>query len=317
MDIPVLYLVIPCYNEESVLPITSTMFYDNLKRLINKQRISNDSRILYVNDGSTDSTWDIIKALAARDEHFLGISQSRNRGHQSSLLAGLMEVKDVCDIAITIDCDGQDDIRAIDDMIDKYQDGCDIVYGVRDNRDSDSWLKRNTAQMFYKLLHKVDENTIYNHADYRLTSKRVLNVLSEYHEVNLYLRGLFPLIGFKSDVCYYKRRSRIVGKTHYSISKMVGLALNGLVNVGVKPLRMIVYFGMLVSFCSFLVIVWAFIAKFSNVTVPGWSSMLSILSLLGGIQLICLGIIGEYIGNIYMEVKDRPRYIISERTYEK
>ena len=317
MEDTILYLVVPCYNEESVLPITSRMFLDNMKRWIHKKYVSDKSRILYVNDGSTDDTWSIIQSLAKRDEHFLGISQSRNRGHQSSLLAGLMEVKDVCDIAVTIDCDGQDDIRAVDEMIDKYDKGCDIVYGVRSNRDSDSWLKRNTAQAFYKLLHKVDDNTIYNHADYRLTSKRVLQALTEYREVNLYLRGLFPLIGFKSDVCYYERHQRIAGKTHYSISKMVGLAMNGLVNVGVKPLRLIVYLGMSISFFSFLVIIWVFISKFMDNTVPGWSSMLSILSLLGGIQLISLGVIGEYIGNIYMEVKDRPRYIISERTYDE
>lgn len=310
-----LYIVIPCYNEESVLPITSKQFLSKLNNLINKGTISDNSKILFINDGSTDSTWDIIKILSRQDNHFIGISQSRNRGHQSSLLAGLMEAKDKADIVISIDCDGQDDINAIDKMIQEYKNGNDIVYGVRNNRESDTWFKRNTAQIFYKILNKLGAETIYNHADYRLTSSRVLHELANYNEVNLYLRGLFPLIGFKSTTVEYKRNERLAGKTHYSFNKMMTLAIDGITSLSIKPLRIITISGCIVSLISFMVVLWIIIGLVMGTTIQGWASTLGILSFLGGIQMISIGIIGEYIGKIYLEVKNRPRYIISEKTY--
>ena len=313
MQNTVLYFVIPCYNEESVLPMTSKLFYDKLMDLISSECISDDSRILFVNDGSTDATWSIINQLIKQDCHFLGISQSRNRGHQSSLLAGLMEAKDKCDVVISMDCDGQDDINAVDEMLSKYNGGADIVYGVRDDRTTDTWFKRTSAQLFYKVLKRFDKNTIYNHADFRLTSKRVLDVLSDYQEINLYLRGIFPLIGFSSDVCYYHRNERISGKTHYSLSDMIGLGLNGLFNNGVRPLRCITYLGIIMVFFSICIVLWITICMWQGMTVQGWSSILGILSFFQGVQLVCLGVISEYVGRIYMESKHRPRYVISER----
>lgn len=310
----VLYIVVPCYNEEAVLQITSTLFLNKIKHLVNINKISDKSKILFVDDGSTDSTWEIINILSRSDSHFCGIKQSRNRGHQSSLLAGLMEVKDKADVAISIDCDGQDDINAIDEMLDRYYEGFDIVYGVRDNRDTDTPFKRNTAQLFYKILNKLGAETVYNHADYRLTSSRVLNELSNYSEVNLYLRGIFPLIGFKSTTVKYSRKERIAGKSHYPLSKMLNLAINGITNLSTKPIRIITTAGILVSIISFIVIIWVIIGLINGTTVQGWASTLGILSFIGGLQLFSLGIIGEYIGKIYMETKHRPRYIISERT---
>lgn len=315
MNDTILYIVVPCYNEEEVLEITSQQLLDKLNELSKLNKISSKSRILFVNDGSTDSTWNIIKRLAMNDEHFIGISQSRNRGHQSSLLAGLMEVKDVADIVISIDCDGQDDLWAMNEMIDRYNVGYDIVYGVRKKRDTDTWFKRTTAQSFYKILNWLGAETIYNHADYRLTSGKVLKELADYNEVNIYLRGLFPLIGFKSTTVEYNRHERLAGKSHYPLSKMINLAANGITNLSVKPIRIITTLGLTVSFISFLVIIWVLIGFINGTTVQGWASTLGILSFIGGLQLLSLGVIGEYIGKIYMEVKNRPRYIISERTY--
>lgn len=311
----VLYIVVPCYNEEEVIKITSQQLLDKLNELSKLNKISSESRILFVNDGSTDLTWSIIVKLARQNKHFIGISQSRNRGHQSSLLAGLMEVKDKADVVISIDCDGQDDLSAIDEMIDRYHEGYDIVYGVRKNRDTDTWFKRTTAQCFYKVLNTLGAETVYNHADYRLTSGKVLKELADYHEVNIYLRGLFPMIGFKSTTVEYDRHERIAGESHYPLSKMINLAVNGITNLSVKPIRIITTIGLTVSFVSFLVIIWVLIGLINGTTVQGWASTLGILSFLGGLQLMSLGVIGEYIGKIYMEVKNRPRYIISERTY--
>lgn len=311
----VLYIVVPCYNEEEVIKITSQQLLDKLSKLSKLNKISSESRILFVNDGSTDLTWSIILKLARQDRHFIGISQSRNRGHQSSLLAGLMEVKDKADVVISIDCDGQDDLSAIDEMIDKYHEGYDIVYGVRKSRDSDTWFKRNTAQIFYKVLNWLGAETVYNHADYRLTSSRVLKELTDYNEVNIYLRGLFPLIGFHSTTVEYNRHERLAGKSHYPLGKMINLAVNGITNLSIKPIRIITTVGILVSIISFLVIIWVIIGLIKGTTVQGWASTLGILSFIGGLQLLSLGIIGEYIGKIYLEVKNRPRYIISDRTY--
>ena len=310
----ILYIIIPCYNEEEVLPVTSDIFLDKLKELIAEGKISDDSRIMFVNDGSRDNTWKIIKELANKDRHFTGISQSRNRGHQNAVLCGLMEAKDKCDISVSIDCDGQDDINAISEMIDEYNNGCEIVYGVRDNRDSDSFFKRNTAQGFYKLLNGMGCEVVYNHADYRLVSSRVLKEFSKFEEVNLFLRGMFPLVGFKSTSVYYKRNERMAGESKYPLKKMLGLAIDGITSLSVKPLRMVTFFGMLFSALSFIGVIWAIVVQVLGYTVAGWASIVCVVCFMGGIQLIGIGILGEYIVKIYLEVKHRPRYIVSDRT---
>ncbi len=317
MEKPILYIVIPCYNEQEVLPITAPMFLNKLKQLMSDGLISCDSRVMFVNDGSTDGTWDIISKLAAEDEHFIGISQSRNRGHQNALLAGLMEAKDRCDISISIDCDGQDDIDAMDKMIAEYLGGCEVVYGVRSSRETDSFFKRTTAQGFYKLLSAMGAEVVYNHADYRLVSSRVLRELASFKEVNLFLRGMVPLVGFKSTCVEYARCERLAGKSKYPLSKMLSLAADGITSLSAKPLRLITGFGVFVALLSFIGVVWAIISALCGDTVAGWASTTCIVCFVGGVQLICLGIIGEYIGKIYLETKGRPRYIISERTYDK
>ena len=314
---PVLYIVIPCYNEQEVLPITAPLFLKKITDLAAAGKISSDSRVLFVNDGSKDATWDIIRELANADEHYLGICQSRNRGHQNAVLAGLMEAKDRCDITISIDCDGQDDINAMDGMVDAYRDGCDVVYGVRSKRDTDTFFKRFTAESFYKLLNAMGAEVVFNHADYRLMSARVLQEFSNFKEVNLFLRGMVPLVGFKSTTVTYERHERIAGESHYPLSKMLALAFDGITSLSVKPIRMITGFGVFVAFISFLGVVWAVIQALLGHTVSGWASMTSIICFVSGVQLICLGVIGEYIGKIYMETKARPRYIISERTWEE
>ena len=316
-ETPVLYIVIPCYNEEAVLPITAPMFLQKITDLAAAGRISPESRVLFVNDGSKDKTWQIITELANSDPHYIGISQSRNRGHQNAVLAGLMEAKDRCDITISIDCDGQDDINAMDAMVDAYRDGCEIVYGVRSKRDTDTFFKRFTAEGFYKLLNAMGAEVVYNHADYRLMSARALQEFAKFKEVNLYLRGMVPLVGFKSTVVTYERHERIAGESHYPLSKMLGLAFDGITSLSVKPIRFITGFGVLVAGVSFLGVVWAIIEALLGATVSGWASTTCIICFVSGVQLICLGVIGEYIGKIYMETKRRPRYIISDRTWEK
>ena len=313
----ILYIIIPCYNEETVLPITSKMFLDKLTSLIQSNTISNSSRILFVNDGSKDKTWEIICNLAKQDEHFIGISQSRNRGHQNAVLAGLMEAKDKCDITISIDCDGQDDINAMDEMVEQYKQGCEIVYGVRSKRDTDTFFKRFTAEEFYKLLNWMGAEVVYNHADYRLVSSRVLKEFANFKEVNLFLRGMFPLVGFKSTSVYYERHERIAGESHYPLTKMLSLAFDGITSLSIKPIRIITALGTVIAGLSFLGVIWSIVMRFMGNVVAGWSSMTCIICLIGGVQLVCLGILGEYIGKIYMEVKHRPRYIISERTEVK
>ena len=311
-----LSIIIPCYNEQEVLPITSKLFLEELIKLIEKNKISDDSRILFVNDGSKDNTWQIIKDLSKSDQHFIGISQSRNRGHQNTVLAGLMEAKDCADITISIDCDGQDDITAMEKMVDAYHDGCEIVYGVRSSRETDTFFKRFTAQSFYKLLNYMGAEVIYNHADYRLVSSRVLNEFANFKEVNLFLRGMFPLVGFKSTSVLYERHIRIAGESHYPLSKMIALAFDGITSLSTKPIRLITYFGLIASLISFIGVVWAIVSRFLGTTFAGCSSTLAIMCFLGGVQLISLGVIGEYVGKVYLEVKKRPRYIISERTWE-
>lgn len=317
MKQPRLYIVVPCYNEEDVLPITAPMFLEKLMQLAAEERISGDSRILFVNDGSSDATWEIIKALAAHDEHYIGISQSRNRGHQSALLAGLMQAKDSCDISISIDCDGQDDINAMDKMVDAYYDGCDVVYGVRSSRRTDSFFKRTTAQGFYKFMSALGAQVVYNHADYRLISARVLRELEGFEEVNLFLRGMVPLVGFKSTSVEYERTQRLAGESKYPLKKMLALAVDGITSLSVKPLRLIMGFGTVVAALSFVGVIWAIVSALCGQTVAGWASMTCIICFVSGVQLVCMGIIGEYIGKIYMETKHRPRYIISERTWEE
>ena len=311
-----LFVIIPCYNEEDVLPITSKLFLEELQDLIEKDKISNDSRILFVNDGSKDRTWEIIEQLAREDEHFIGMSQSRNRGHQNAVLAGLMEAKDMADITISIDCDGQDDITAMEAMVDAYHDGCEVVYGVRSKRETDTFFKRFTAQLFYKVLNHMGAEVVYNHADYRLISSKVLQEFANFKEVNLFLRGMIPLVGFKSTCVYYERHERIAGKSHYPLGKMLTLAFDGITSLSIKPIRLIAALGVGVSVMSFVGVIWAVISSFMGKTVAGWTSTVCIVCFMGGVQLICLGVLGEYIGKIYMEVKARPRYIISERTWE-
>lgn len=313
---PILYIVIPCYNEEQVLPITSKLFLEELNDLISKNKISDDSRIMFVNDGSKDTTWNIIKRLSEEDNHFIGICQSRNRGHQNAVLAGLMESKDQCDITISIDCDGQDDIKAMEAMVDAYANGAEVVYGVRSKRDTDTFFKRFTAESFYKLLNKMGVEVVYNHADYRLISSRVLEEFAKFKEVNLFLRGLVPLVGFNSTSVYYERHERIAGESHYPLSKMLGLAFDGITSLSIKPLTIITSLGLVVSFISFIGVIWTIVSHFYGTTVSGWASTTCIVCFLGGVQLISIGVLGEYVGKIYMEVKHRPRYIISERTYK-
>ena len=317
MKTPKLWIVIPCYNEQEVLPITAPMFLEKLNQLIKDKKILPDSRILFVNDGSKDDTWGIIEKMSKENEHFIGICQSRNRGHQNAVLAGLMEAKDNCDITISIDCDGQDDINAMDEMVDAYMDGCEVVYGVRKSREKDTWFKRSTAQGFYKLMNSMGAEVVYNHADYRLVSSRVLEHFADYHEVNIFLRGMFPLVGFKSTSVYYDREERVAGESHYPLRKMLGLAFDGITSLSIQPIRMISIMGIIFSFFGFVSVIWAVIDKLTGHTVDGWASLLCVIALLGGIQLLSLGIIGEYVGKTYMETKGRPRYIISDRTWDK
>ena len=307
-------LVVPCYNEEAVLPRTVEALLGELGRLVAAGKVSSDSFILFSNDGSTDSTWRTISDFAAKNPRVKGISLSRNRGHQHALLAGLMEVKDACDAAISLDCDGQDDIAAIERMVDAHAAGAEIVYGVRNSRATDTWMKRNCARGFYRLLYWLGAEVVYDHADYRLVSARVLRELEAYGEVNLFLRGMFPLLGFKTAEVRYDRHERTAGESHYPLRKQLALAMNGITSLSIKPIRIITAVGMFVSLLSFLMIVWCFISYACGRTVPGWTSCVLVSSLLGGVQLISLGVIGEYVGKTYLEAKRRPRYIVAERT---
>lgn len=317
MNIQSLYIVVPCYNEEKVLPITAPLFKQKLEELVSKGLISDQSKVLFVNDGSKDNTWNIICDLAKQSHYYTGISQSRNRGHQSTVLAGLMEAKDKCDITVSIDCDGQDDLNAIDAMLMAYIEGCDVVYGVRKDRSSDNFFKRFTAETFYKFMNVMGAGVIFNHADYRLVSSRVLQELANFKEVNLFLRGLLPLVGFKSTSVYYDRHIRLAGESHYPLSKMIGLALDGITSLSIRPLRFVTFLGVFFSLLSFFGVIWSITMQIQGKTVAGWASNTSIICFMGGVQLICLGIIGEYVGKTYLEVKARPRYIISERTTDE
>lgn len=313
---PILYIVIPCYNEEEVLPITAPEFSAKIEELIQLEKISTESKVLFVDDGSKDNTWKLIQKFSRENQVFRGIRQSRNRGHQNAVLAGLMEAKELADITISIDCDGQDDINAMNQMVEEYLNGCEVVYGVRSKRDTDTFFKRFTAEGFYKLLNWMGAEVVFNHADYRLVSSKVLHAFQEYKEVNIFLRGMFPLVGFKSTSVYYERHERIAGESHYPLKKMLALAFDGITSLSVKPIRIITGLGTLTSILSLIGVIWAVVRALLGYTVAGWASIVSIVCFMGGIQLICLGVIGEYIGKIYMETKARPRYIISERTFE-
>lgn len=313
---PILWIVIPCYNEEAVLPITAPLFKKQLVDMIRAGKISENSKILFVNDGSKDDTWSLINQLATEDPCYIGISQSRNRGHQNAVLAGLMEAKDVCDITISIDCDGQDDIRAMTNMVDEYHNGAEIVYGVRSKRETDTFLKRFSAEGFYKVLNVLGAEVVFNHADYRLISARVLQEFTGFEEVNIFLRGLIPLVGFKSTSVYYERHERLAGESHYPLSKMLHLAFDGITSLSVAPLSIIAGLGLTVSAFGVLGILWAVIRAIAGNTVIGWASTICVICFLGGIQLLSIGIIGQYVGKIYLESKHRPRYIISERTWQ-
>lgn len=317
MTLPVLYIVVPCYNEEAVLPVTSSLFLEEINELAAKGKISPESRVLFVDDGSRDSTWTVISRLAEENLHYIGIRQSRNRGHQNAVYAGLMEARAHCDISISIDCDGQDDIHAMEAMVDAYHDGCEIVYGVRTSRESDTFFKRATAEGYYKLLHLMGVDVVFNHADYRLMSRRALDELAGFREVNLYLRGMAPLIGFKSTCVGYERHERLAGKSHYPLGRMIALAFDGISSMSIKPMRLIFGAGVFFFLLSLLGILWSVVTEITGHSVPGWASTACIVLLMGGIQSLFMGVIGEYVGKIYLEVKNRPRYIISERTEEK
>ena len=311
---PIFYLVVPCYNEEQVLPLTAPIFSGKISQLIKEGKISGQSRVLFINDGSSDGTWELIKKLSKENPLIKGISLSKNMGHQNALLAGLMTAKEECDVTVSIDCDGQDDINAVDKMLDEYVKGCEIVYGVRDSRASDSFFKRHSAQLFYRLLNRLGAKTIYNHADYRLISSRALKELEKFKEVNIYLRGMVPMVGFRSTCVTYSRKERMAGKSKYPLRKMLKLAANGITNLSTKPIHMIFLIGIISVLISLAGIIWSIVAYFLSSTVAGWSSIIAIICFFGGIQILCIGVIGEYIGKIYMETKGRPRFIISDKT---
>ena len=307
-----LYTVIPCYNEEEVLRETASRLIDKYKNLIANKKIAENSRIVFVNDGSKDKTWDIIKELHEENDVYSGINLSRNRGHQNALLAGLMTSKDYADMVISMDADLQDDINAMDGMIDSYLNGSDIVYGVRNNREKDTFFKKFTAEGFYKFMNKMGAEVVFNHADYRLMSKKALEGLSNYKEVNLFLRGIIPMIGYKTDIVTYERGERFAGESKYPLGKMISFAVQGITSLSVKPMNMIVGLGATASFISLLMMVYSFSRHLAGHTVTGWASLMMSIWFLGGLILLAIGIVGEYIGKIYLETKERPRYLIDE-----
>ncbi len=307
-----LYMVIPCYNEEEVLPETSKRLLEKMNSLIAGGKIAPDSRVCFVNDGSKDNTWEIISKLHEENRLFSGINLSRNRGHQNALLAGLMTVADKADMVISMDADLQDDINAMDEMIDKYLTGIDVVYGVRSSRAKDTFFKKFTAEGFYKLMNKLGAKTVFNHADYRLLSKRALQALAGFTEVNLFLRGLVPMVGFKSDVVYYERGERFAGESKYPLSKMLSFAIEGVTSLSVKPIRYITGIGFFVFLFSLAILIYSFIRHYTGETIEGWTTLMVSIWAIGGLILLSLGVVGEYVGKIYMETKHRPRFIIEE-----
>ncbi len=314
---PILYVVVPCYNEEAVLEETTKQLKQKLTNLIQNKKISEKSKVMYVNDGSKDKTWEIIKKINQKEKLFTGIALSRNRGHQNALLGGLMIAKNYADIVISMDADLQDDINAIDEMIQKYKEGNDIVYGVRSTRKKDTFFKRTTAEGFYKFMKFLGVDCVYNHADYRLTSKRILDELENFKEVNLFLRGVFPLVGYKSDVVYYERNERFAGESKYPLKKMLNFAWDGITSFSIKPLRFICAVGFIILLVSIFIMIYSLIRKITGNTVEGWSFLSISVWFIGGLQMLSTGIIGEYIGKMYSETKARPRYIISENLEER
>ena len=305
-----LYIVVPCYNEEEVLPETSKRLKEKMNQLIKAKKISPDSHVVFVNDGSKDKTWELISSYSEKDHLFGGINLSRNRGHQNALLAGLMTVKEDADMVISMDADLQDDINAVDKFVDAYYDGNDVVYGVRSSRKKDTFFKRTTALAFYKLMSRMGVESVYNHADYRLMSKRALNALENFKEVNLFLRGIMPLIGFPSTIVEYERNERFAGESKYPLKKMLNFALDGITSFSVKPIRFITAIGFLISVISVIMFIYRIVRHVLGFTVAGWSSLIISIWFLGGVQIVSVGVIGEYIGKIYMETKGRPRFII-------
>ncbi len=304
----VLYLVIPCYHEEAVLPITAAAVREKMEALIAAGTIGADSRVLFVDDGSRDGTWAGLERLTGETPLFAALKLAHNVGHQNALLAGLMEAKEHCDAAVSMDADLQDDINAIDGFLTKYAEGCDVVYGVRNKRDTDTRFKRTTALAFYRLMGAMGVESVYNHADYRLMSRRALEALSEYREVNLFLRGIVPLIGYRSDYVYYDRHERAAGESKYPLKKMLNFAVEGITSFSVRPLRIISTFGIIIACLSVFGLLYSLISKLTGSAVSGWTAIVASIWLLGGIQLLCIGVCGEYIGKIYSEVKARPRY---------
>ena len=314
--ISTLYVVVPCYNEEEVLTETTKRLKKKLEDLIKNKKITEKSKVMYVNDGSKDKTWKMICDINQKEKLFTGISLSRNKGHQNALLAGLMTAKEYADIVISMDADLQDDIDAMDEMIDKYYAGCEIVYGVRSSRKKDSFFKRFTAEGFYKFMSLMGVEVVFNHADYRLTSKKVLNNFSEFSEVNLFLRGMFPLVGYKSDIVYYERNERFAGESKYPLKKMLNFAWDGITSFSVKPIRLVLNIGIIIFALSLIMLIYCLIVKLLGKTVEGWTFIVGSIWLVSGIQMLSIGIIGEYVGKIYNETKRRPRYIISENLEE-
>lgn len=307
-----LYMVIPCYNEEEVLEETTRRLEEKYAALTDSGKISEDSRILYVNDGSKDGTWPLIEKLHRENPHVSGLNLSRNRGHQNAVLAGLMYAKDYCDAAISMDADLQDDINAIDEMLDKFAEGKDVVYGVRSSRKKDSFFKKFTAEAFYKIMLWMGVDIVFNHADYRLMSRRVLEQLESYKEVNLFLRGIIPLIGYPSANVYYERSERFAGESKYPLKKMLSFAFDGITSFSIKPIRFILSLGLIIFLVSVGILIYSLIRHFIGATVLGWSSLMVSIWALGGLQLLAIGIIGEYIGKMYLETKGRPRFAIQD-----
>ena len=309
---PIVYFIIPCYNEEAVLPETTRRLTEKLNSMVSTGLINKESRVLYVDDGSKDKTWELISQFNRENPWVEGVKLAHNRGHQNALLCGLMSAMPRCDAAISMDADLQDDIDALDQFVKKFQEGCDVVYGVRNKRDTDTWFKRTTAEGFYKVMNLLGVDVVFNHADYRLMSKRALEALSEYREVNLFLRGIVPLIGYRSDYVYYDRHERFAGESKYPLKKMLSFALDGITSFSVKPLKLISNLGVLISILSIFGLLYALITYFLGVTVSGWTAIVCSIWLLGGLQMLCLGVVGGYIGKIYSEVKARPRYRVEE-----
>lgn len=307
-----LYMVIPCYNEQEVLPETSKRLKEKLSTLVKAGKIDPESRIIFVNDGSKDRTWEIIRGLHEEDPVFGGVNLSRNRGHQNALLAGLMIVKDHADMAISMDADLQDDINAIDEMVEKYLDGTDIVYGIRSSRERDTFFKKATAESFYKMMNAMGANTVFNHADYRLMSKRALEGLAEFQEVNLFLRGIVPMIGYSTDVVYYERGERFAGESKYPLGKMLSFAIEGITSLSTKPIRMITFLGFFIFLVSIGILIYSLVRHFMGATIVGWTTLMVSVWAIGGLILLSLGVVGEYIGKIYLETKARPRFIVEQ-----